>query len=111
MTTTNNPERPIDKAFAKIWKCYHADLAEDIPDCFKFIATRKAIADAIKVASICDDAIDAGRYFLRGNNEITARLSEIPLNPTAESINHAQSAVKPAVTWSEKLEQLIRTGT
>jgi hypothetical protein len=106
----NNPERPIDKAFAKIWECYHADLIEDTPDCFKFAATRAAIYEAIPVASACDEVIDAGRYFLAGSNEITYRLGSIPLTPTAESINHAQSAVRPVVTWSERLEELIKIG-
>jgi hypothetical protein len=57
----------------------------------------------------CDDAIVTNWSYPLGGNEIVARLREITW-PTEENIRYAQSAVKPALGWEERLEKLIEIG-
>jgi hypothetical protein len=105
-----NPERPIDRAFAKIWECYEADKADELSTGWcSFSSTRVAILAAVKVAANCDDSISTEWHYPPGSNEIVARLRSISI-PTAENIKYAQDAVRPAMTWQERIEGLIRIG-
>jgi hypothetical protein len=108
---TTNPERPIDRAFAKIWECYHADHQEDDDTGWcSYTKTRIATLAAIRIAMSCDDAITTGYHYLPGSNEIVARLREIRYPPTAESIEYAQAAVMVPMDWEERIEGLIKIG-
>jgi hypothetical protein len=111
-----NPSRPIDHAFAKIWECYHADqeaakLAQEAGRSIKweYSQTRLAVLAAARIAMACDDSINTGHYYPPNSNEIVVRLREIQ-QPTEENIRYAQEAVRPAMGWEDRLEQLIRTG-
>jgi hypothetical protein len=105
-----NPERPIDRAFAKIWAAYEADKADEIETGWcSYSDTRVAILAAVKVAANCDDSITTQWHYPPGSNEIVARLRGIGI-PTAENIKYAQDAVRPSMTWEDRLEQLIRIG-
>ena len=104
-------DRPIDRAFAKIWEYYHIDQQEDIDTGWcSYTKTRIAILAAVKVAMSCDDAITTGYHYPPGSNEIVARLREIRYPPTAESIEYAQSAVVVPMGWEERIEGLIKIG-
>jgi hypothetical protein len=111
-----NPERPIDRAFAKIWAAYESDkaaeaqaIADGKDSRWSYSNTRVTILAAVKVAANCDDAITTEWCYPPGSNEIVARLRGIRW-PTAENIKYAQEAVRPAMGWEERLEQLIRIG-
>jgi hypothetical protein len=111
-----NPERPIDRAFAKIWAAYEADkaaeaqaIADGKDSRWSYSNTRVAILAAVKVAANCDDSITTEWYYAPGTNEIVARLRSIGI-PTAENIKYAQEAVSPSMTWQERIEGLIRIG-
>jgi hypothetical protein len=105
-----NPDRPIDLAFNKIWAAFCSDHAEETETGFcSFSQTRIAILAAVRVAMDSDDSIDTEWSYPPGGNEIVARLREITW-PTEENIRHAQSAVKPALGWAERLEKLIEFG-
>jgi hypothetical protein len=111
-----NPERPIDRAFAKIWAAYEADksaeaqaIADGKDSRWSYSNTRVAILAAVQVAANCDDSITTQWCYAPGSNEIVARLRSIGI-PTAENIKYAQEAVRPAMGWEERLEQLIRIG-
>jgi hypothetical protein len=111
-----SPERPIDRAFAKIWECYEADkaaeaqaIADGKDSRWSYSNTRVAILAAVKVAANCDDSITTQWHYPPGSNEIVARLRGIGI-PTAENIKYAQDAVRPSMTWEDRLEQLIRIG-
>jgi hypothetical protein len=107
---SSNPERPIDRAFAKIWQCYEVDQLQDIDIRWsKYSPTRQAILAAVKVAANCDDSIATEWHYPPGSNEIVARLRGIGI-PTTENIKYAQDAVRPSMGWEDRLEQLIRIG-
>jgi hypothetical protein len=103
-------DRPIDRAFAKIWECYHIDHQEDIDTGWcSYTKTQIAILAAIRIAMSCDDSITTGYHYPPGGNEIVARLREISI-PTVESIEYAQSAVMVPMDWEERINKLIEIG-
>ena len=103
-------DRPIDRAFAKIWEAFDQDHQENIETGWcSYTKTRIAILAAVKVAMDCDDSIATDYHYPPGSNEIVARLREIRW-PTKENIEYAQAAVTVPMGWEERIEKLIKIG-